>query len=535
MSMHNPFVQLYHLLFRNELPEQRAATALITETQANVDAEALALQAAVDTNSAHSSQALAAVEQQLSAAYSGLRSRVEALFAPTFSRLAAQRSQLLARTTPDRLDAVERACNLEQTRLAAQFRPLLIAARRSERGLWRALRAFRFHHRLNREARYPDSRALHFSALAFVCVVEALANTFAFAQGSSLGILGGLTQALVVAAVNVVFAFFAGRAASGLFHRNWGIKSLSAGLIGGWVAFEISFSLTVAHFRIALLGNADTAPQVALERMKTLPLAIDDVTSVLLTVFTIAFGVAALLTGLATDDRYPGFGRVTRAHREARNKLELLRKSHLGAIDAIFLPGQARLAAITTDAVGITDTYRRSVESLKHTTTVLEHMLEEVAAAYRQAVLTAREAFSSVNGQTVAAADPAPLAPGALVSQARTDIAKADETLAGFPVRLARLEVERAAAEIRLQQQHGDALEAAPAFFAATEQSAETESDHDEADVTKAALVQHALWEENADAESESRTSAEIDPIDPASPTPTRRGKGTDKAEERTH
>jgi len=486
-------MKLNHIFFKllsrgrsDSLPEVTTAKKLLKEIRSTYGAETLALQAAANTNSVQAENAIKGVEQQLAAAYAKLLTRTEAVFSSALDRLEVRLTRLLASTAPDHLDAVACNCTVEITRLHSQSRPVLIDARRSERRRWLELRAFRFRHRLNREARYPESRTLHYSTLAFVCVVEALANTWAFAQGSDLGIVGGMAQALLVAAVNVAFAFFAGRAASGLYHRNWGIKTPAAGLVAGWAVFEAVYALTVAHYRIALMGDPDTAPRVALERMATAPLAIDDVTSILLTIFTLAFGVAALLTGLATDDRYPGYGACTRAHKSALARLESLRLSHLGAIDAIYLPGRSRLAAITAGAAGVTDTYRQTVERLKRTAASLEHALSEVNGAYRQAALTAREVFANVTGKSGAPQEaPTPLAKGCRLHQARLAIEEAEKILTNFPNRLASLENKRTAAERRLQNQHSKALKAIPAFFARTEQLAETASDYDERDACR--------------------------------------------------
>ncbi len=518
-----------------------AASRLLTDIRTSVDAEALALQAAVDASAPQAESTIKGVEELISTAYAGLLTRTEALFAPMIGRLEAQLSQLLARTAPERLDAVERDCAVELTRLHTQSRPLLVAAKRSERSQRLALRAFRYHHKLKREARYPESRALHFSALAFVCVIEALANTYAFAQGSNLGILGGLAQALLIATVNVVFAFFAGRVASGLFHSNWGIKVLAAGLVGGWAVFEGLYALTVAHYRIALLHNVDTAPWVALKRLQTMPLAVDDVTSVLLTIFTLAFGVAALLTGLATDDCFPGFGARTRAHKASATRLEVMRQNHLGAIDAIYLPGPARLMSVTAEAVGITDTYRHTAERLKHTAAALEHALDEVSAAHRRALLSAREAFANVTGRPLSASTPAPLTQGSLLTHTLSAIGETDRTLTTFPARLARLEVERAAAVTRIQRQHAAALEATPAFFAKTDQLAETEFDQDEQETAKALGHQHSLWDENnAECDVTKRGQDHEQPVsvsatNPGTTTNSTGGNGSEQITGRAH
>ncbi|MDC1288238.1 hypothetical protein N8198_10175 [Gammaproteobacteria bacterium] len=501
--------RLFAFLFRPSaagLTEPREAASLLAETQTRFNAEALALEAAQTANAATAAQRQASVVQQLTTAYEQTRSRTESLFSPCINRLRACLKQLIACTAPERLDAVERECQVKLVQLDAQFEPRLIAARRSERTRWWSLRTFQVENRLGREAQYPSSRMLHFGALAFVWLIESVANCWAFAQGSAFGLLGGLLQAMLVAAINLVFAYYAGRAASGLFHRKWRIKSVAACLVGIWVAFEVVFALTVAHYRIALIADVTTAPWMAIERLLTLTFAIDDVTSVLLTLFTGAFGVAALLTGLATDDRYPTFGARDRAHKRAAGFVESLHGHYLSAINAIFAPALAQLNAIAAKAADVWERYSQTIGKLKGASAALSHSLDEIDVAYREDLFTVHEIFARVGFPASSSGVPASFTSSHLLAQAEGSVDEAELALADVPARVARFEQQRTVAETRLQRHHAERLEAAPAFFKRTEVLAEQAVDEDDHDAVRAMQRQQSLF---ADSDKGDRQVAE--------------------------
>jgi hypothetical protein len=120
---------------------------------------------------------------------------VTASFGQQFKAICDQQLQLAEDADPQRLP--ECAANAAQ-----EFRSHQTLSQAPLRAATRDKRAFAHVHRLEREAVYPESRALHMATLCFMTVVEASANAYAFSLGA-VGLLGGLVQALMVAGLNV--------------------------------------------------------------------------------------------------------------------------------------------------------------------------------------------------------------------------------------------------------------------------------------------------------------------------------------------
>jgi len=58
-----------------------------------------------------------------------------------------------------------------------------------------ALLRFRKENQLEREANYPKSKVLFWGLLFIILILESMANSYFYAQGSDLGLLGGVLQA----------------------------------------------------------------------------------------------------------------------------------------------------------------------------------------------------------------------------------------------------------------------------------------------------------------------------------------------------
>lgn len=209
------------------------------------------------------------------------------------------------------------------------------------------LRAFKAENGLTRDAHYPEGGqlALRWSLLAFLVVVEGIANAGFFAQGVTTGLIGGAIYAMSFAALNVGVAFV-----FGLFlvryraHRSVFLAFL--GWLGVLLAFTfiITVSLGIAHFRDALTADMTSPAAAALTTLKGAPLQLRDLMSWGLFGISLMFGVGALVDGLYLDDLYPGYGPVYRKARQAvddyedelsamREELEELKDEELSLLD----------------------------------------------------------------------------------------------------------------------------------------------------------------------------------------------------------
>lgn len=193
----------------------------------------------------------------------------------------------------------------------------------------RFLDRFRRDHRLDRPAQVPDSHILHFAVILLILVVESVLNGLFFAKGSDYGLLGGASQAFIIALLNVGLAFAAGRGIAPLLnHRSSAVKAIGAAGLTLYVPVAAGYNLAVAHFRDATtaattaaasaagFGGADDAARVAIETLLAAPLAVADFESWILFGVGLLFALAALIDGYVWDDPYPGYGRQSRHSRQ---------------------------------------------------------------------------------------------------------------------------------------------------------------------------------------------------------------------------
>lgn len=215
------------------------------------------------------------------------------------------------------------------------------------------LEAFRTQHGLVREAHDRRSRFYTYSALLALIALEALANARFFAQGMDSGLVGGFTEAGIMAAVNVFVAFCLGKyAVPYVNHRS--IFARILGVLGFFAAIAIMccVALGIAHYRDSLTAEAINPAAAALEAFQQHPLQLKDFFSWGLFAVSLIFGLLALFDGLFSDDRYPGYGAVTRRTQLAiddheaeldslRKDLEQLKNDELAGLDAALARAQA--------------------------------------------------------------------------------------------------------------------------------------------------------------------------------------------------
>lgn len=170
--------------------------------------------------------------------------------------------------------------------------------------------AFKQRHQRSVDARYPQSRLLHYSVVAVLLLLESLLNGYFFARGSEFGLLGGVSQSITVAVLNILPAFFI----AGLilmrysghvdfFKRNLARLALLAYL--GWITL---FNLGVAHYRDLLASRPDDALTQTLVELSGQPWVLADINSWLLFFIGVFFALVAAWDGYRSDDPYPGYG-----------------------------------------------------------------------------------------------------------------------------------------------------------------------------------------------------------------------------------
>jgi len=229
----------------------------------------------------------------------------------------------LAHRTPHALAGLMARLQVEVTASTISDKADLLRCRDEERVARQHLKKFRASEGITRPAEMPSSRVFHFAIVAVVIVLESAANMYFFAQGSELGLLGGLLQALIVSLANVGLAV-----ATGMFvlpylnhRRPSAVMSASFGLslFVGFIAF---FNLAASHYRDLLEVDFDGAMVQALPSLMHDPAALSFNSLTLFGVGLLAAGLG-LYKGYTSDDRYPGLGRAQRRYMAARARFEV--------------------------------------------------------------------------------------------------------------------------------------------------------------------------------------------------------------------
>ena len=169
---------------------------------------------------------------------------------------------------------------------------------------------------LKRHASYPDSLILHWSIVFLMVVLESVANSYFFAQGSDLGLIGGFFQAVFVSVANIGVALFVG-----YFWRNKNkeaekIKAYFA--MGIYIIFLLGFNLGVAHYRAALEISPDSAIEQAIINLFTLETTfrVNNFDAWILFTVGVLFSLFAMIKSYRSDDIFPDYGDITRKHRK---------------------------------------------------------------------------------------------------------------------------------------------------------------------------------------------------------------------------
>lgn len=192
------------------------------------------------------------------------------------------------------------------------------------------LAQFRTDNKLDRSPHYPEAgwKVFWYGLEAFLFVSESFANSVFLAVGSVGGILGAYTIAFAISLANLVPPFFGfGPYSRNLSHVRRG-RRVGAGVVTAfYVVLAVILNLGVAHYR-EVSGDLDSIGDAGVEvvrRMTEAPLRLQDAESWLLFVIGIILSVVAFYGGWKLDDAYPGYGKLDRIMRKAREGYLLAR------------------------------------------------------------------------------------------------------------------------------------------------------------------------------------------------------------------
>lgn len=213
------------------------------------------------------------------------------------------------------------------------------------------LDAFRAKNRLPQTPAKMPSTSDHVRKVAYLVIfgaVESMINSLFFASGMAGGIVEGALVAAVLAAVNILGCFFAGKFFSNKNHVQGGRRmcGYSSGLVGA--LWTLAVGLFVAYCRYVLpLVNDESSDQLGLigESIWSLTSPFTSFESIGLFLVTVAFGISSLYHGYSWSDPYPGYSKVYGSYAQSyrrmiqfvdslRKELESAKGSTLLKIDA---------------------------------------------------------------------------------------------------------------------------------------------------------------------------------------------------------
>jgi hypothetical protein len=177
---------------------------------------------------------------------------------------------------------------------------------------------FRQSNKIQREAIYPESKLFNWSIIIAICFAEAAANSVLFAKGSDLGLLGGLLQALIVAALNgIVMGGAMGYLAMRRRNLVDPLKRFSGYALAALIlAINFTFNLAVGHYRAELVIGSLNPEKYAFDSLLSNPLGLQDLEAWLLFFVGIAAFCVTSYEFYRLDDKYPGYGDVDRRLKE---------------------------------------------------------------------------------------------------------------------------------------------------------------------------------------------------------------------------
>ncbi|GIZ51101.1 hypothetical protein [Noviherbaspirillum aridicola] len=283
----------------------------------------------------------------------------------------------------------ERRAAAELTAKSAQLRDLAEVANARKR----ELDDFKRQNRIERLSQAPENggKALHYAIAAAMIVFEASVNMFFFAKGLDTGLTGGFIHAALAAGANVAGSFmFGAYLIRNVHHVSPLRKLLGCVAVTLCVAYICAISLGIAHYRDALSSGVDNAMNMAAQTIVASTFQLGDISSWLLFMVSVAFGIGATADGYKTDDPYPGYGEKSRLYEAAADDynaeiddlhdfLEETKKNTLEQLD--------RTAAHATTSVAVfsnlIDEKIRSANDLRHAIAGAEDAMKALLQEFR--------------------------------------------------------------------------------------------------------------------------------------------------------
>ncbi|EJB02323.1 hypothetical protein Rleg9DRAFT_7359 [Rhizobium leguminosarum bv. trifolii WSM597] len=242
--------------------------------------------------------------------------------------------------------------------------------------------SFKAKHKLDRAAKVSSTAAQIFkvSLIVFLVVFEMVMNGSFLAKGSEQGIVGGVTEAIAFAVLNIGSALLLSvYCVRFLVHRSLFFKLLGFLGLAAYICIAIAVNLALAHYREVSATVFTGAGAEVISRLRNAPLGLTELSSWMLFAVGLLFSVIAFIDGCYLTDPYPGFAGVRKRLDNARKhyierKLDLIdnlrdiRDDHNVKIEEILRDLSSRrqecaaIIAHRTRTTGLFGEYQASLE-----------------------------------------------------------------------------------------------------------------------------------------------------------------------------
>lgn len=170
------------------------------------------------------------------------------------------------------------------------------------------LDAFRSRHGVIGPPAVRSNVFLTVSFISFMLLLESILNAQFFAKRNELGLVGGVLQAGMISAINIVIGYLAGVYARHKNLKGFSSKCLGLGAVFMWLALALAFNFAVAHFRDALEANSwNDALKLAISTLAEKPIELASLDSWMLFLIGLIVTLSSFLKGYHSADPLPGY------------------------------------------------------------------------------------------------------------------------------------------------------------------------------------------------------------------------------------
>ena len=184
---------------------------------------------------------------------------------------------------------------------------------RDVRSSFSDLEDFKRLHGIRKPAKDVPPKIVTWGVIAIAGLFEVLANAVFLRVNDDLGYLGGIIGAIVVSAINIIFAYLFGRYLIPRKNLQDPIqKWIGLGSAALWAILALLWNLLAAHYRDAKFSSVPTPEIAAWEQLWANPAGLDGIFSLGILIMGLFVSVVVLVDAYKMDDPLPGYGEKSR-------------------------------------------------------------------------------------------------------------------------------------------------------------------------------------------------------------------------------